>query len=95
MRCVPGESFTVSDAILEKADDITIDDAYASRMLDVEDVVGLRLMQTPAGWEASGAVYHFPAEYLSELGDLLRASDDEAFSATMIQFWLKLVAAHA
>ncbi|RLL52849.1 hypothetical protein D8Y20_06255 [Mariprofundus sp. EBB-1] len=94
ITCVAGESFTVSDAMLEKAEQITINDAYASRMLDVEDVVGLRLMQTPAGWEASGAVYHFPTEYLEELGDLLRAADDDAFSATMIHFWLKLVAAH-
>jgi len=92
--CVPGESFTVSDAMLEKSEQITIEDVYASRMLDVEDVVGLRLMKTAAGWEASGAVYHFPTEYLSELGDLLRESDDETFSATLIHFWLKLVAAH-
>ena len=94
VSCEAGESFTVTDVMQEKGDEITIDDVYASRMLDVDDVVGLRLMQTPAGWEASGAVYHFPTEYLSELGDLLRESSDESFSATLIHFWIKLVAAH-
>jgi len=92
--CVPGESFTVRDALQEGTDDTCIADSYGSRMLDVGDVVGLRLMQTPAGWEASGAVYHIPDTYVAELEQLLLDAADEAFSATLIRFWLKLVAAH-
>lgn len=92
--CVQGESFTVSDAMRENGDETIIDDAYASRMLDVGDVVGLRLMQTPAGWEASGAVYHIPVAYAAELGELLRDATDETYSAVLINFWIKLVAAH-
>ncbi len=92
--CVAGESFTVKDALLEESDEVCISDAYASRMLDAGDVVGLRLMQTPAGWEASGAVYHIPDNYVAELEELLLDADDDAFSATLVHFWLKLVAAH-
>jgi len=92
--CVPGESFSVCDALQDTADATLIADDYGSRMLDVNDVVGLRLMQTPSGWETSGAIYHIPEEYRSELEQLLADAADERFSATLISFWLKLVADH-
>lgn len=92
--CVPGESFSVCDALQDGGDATLIADEYGSRMLDVGDVVGLRLMQTPSGWETSGAIYHIPEEYRSELEPLLKDASDESFSTVLIEFWLKLVAAH-
>ncbi len=92
--CVPGESFTVSDVLQAEAADVLIADVYGSRMLDVDDVVGLRLMQASNGWETSGAIYHIPDEYRQELEQLLLDTADENKSAVLINFWLKLVAAH-
>ncbi len=92
--CVPGEHFSVRDVLLTDAETIAIADEYGSRMMDVDDVVGLRLMQTSAGWETSGAVYHIPDEYRADLERLLQDASDAAFSFVLIKFWLKLVAAH-
>jgi len=92
--CMPGESFTVRDALLADTEAVAIADENGSRMMDVGDVVGLRLMQTPAGWETSGAVYHIPDEFRADLESLLQQASDAEFSFVLIQFWLKLVAAH-
>jgi len=93
--CLPGESFTVCDALQPNSEAIVITDNYGSRMLDVDDKVGLRLMQTSAGWETSGAIYHIPDAYVEELEQTLQDVADDVFSMTLIHFWLKLVAAHA
>jgi hypothetical protein len=92
--CAPGESFTVRDALQSNAEAVVIEDECGSRMMDVADVVGLRLMQTSAGWETSGAVYHIPDDYRADLESLLQEASDAEFSVVLIQFWLKLVAAH-
>ncbi|MDX8404585.1 MAG: SEC-C domain-containing protein [Mariprofundus sp.] len=93
-RCQPGESFSVRDLQDDAGDVITIADAYGSRMFDVGDTAGLRLIQTPAGWETSGAIYHIPAEYLAELQASLQQAEKGEYAALLINYWLKLVAAH-
>jgi len=93
--CQTGKSFTVCDTLQSNSAGIVITDSYGSRMLDVDDKVGLRLMQTSAGWETSGAIYHIPDAYVDELEQTLQDVPDDVFGMTLIHFWLKLVAAHA
>ncbi|OIO67633.1 MAG: hypothetical protein COW18_08785 [Zetaproteobacteria bacterium CG12_big_fil_rev_8_21_14_0_65_54_13] len=93
-HCLPGVSFSVRDILASDSEVIDIADAYGSRMFDAGDTVGLRLLETPAGWETSGAIYHIPAEYLSELEQLLQQTDADERAAVLTHYWLKLVAAH-
>ncbi len=90
--CVPGKSFSVRDKLQMNSEDIVIADTYGSRMLDVNDVVGLRLMETTTGWETSGAIYHVPDDYVAELEQQMQ--DSNAASSTLIRYWLGLVAEH-
>jgi len=93
--CLPGESFTLQAFPPEKnAENICIEDRWISRQLDVNDTVGLRLLQTGGAWETSGAVYHIPGEYLEELLPKLKGAGDAEYASTLINFWLGLVAAH-
>lgn len=93
--CKPGDNFSLLRHPSTSADEaICIEDKWISRMLDDGDIVGLRLMQTGGVWETSGAVYHFPEEYVGELVGRLNEADDGDYSRTMILFWLGLVAAH-
>ncbi len=92
-QCVPGESFTVRDCLLPDAEAISINDSYASRMFDEGDTLALRLLQTSANWETSGALYHIPDGYVAELEQqLLQAGD--AYTRMLTRRWLELVAAH-
>jgi len=94
-ECVPGESFTLQIFPLAKqAEKICIEDKWISRQLDVNDTVGLRLLETGGAWETSGAVYHIPGEYLEELLPKLNDAGDADYASTLIHFWLGLVAAH-
>jgi len=63
-------------------------------MFDVDDIVGLRLMQTGGVWETSGAVYHFPEEYVADVLTRLQAADADDYSRVLFHYWLGLVAAH-
>jgi len=92
--CQAGQSFSVRDALNDSAKVIEIADSYASRMFEADDVVGLRLLKTPAGMEASGAIYYIPEAYVSELKDLLSAAKEKDRAQELIAYWLKLVAAH-
>jgi len=94
IACQVGQSFTVRDALKDKAKEITIVDSYASRMFEAGDVVGLRLLQTPAGMETSGAIYHIPEAYVQELKESLLALKAQDRAKLLIAHWLKLVAAH-
>jgi len=93
-HCVPGKSFSVRDILDSGSEVIDIADAYGSRMFDAGDTVGLRLLETPAGWETSGAIYHIPAGYLAELEQLLQQAEESDRAGLLIHYWLKLVAAH-
>jgi len=93
--CNPGESFTLESYPSEKSDAVTIEDKWASRMFDVGDIAGLRLMQSGESWETSGAIYHIPEEYVDDLQAKLEAAGPETYSRTLIHYWLGLVAAHA
>ena len=96
---VPGESFSLQPRRSGKAEkgkdeSICIEDKWVSRMLDVGDTVGLRLMQTEGEWETSGAVYHIPDEYVDDLLATLEAAGEEAYSRALVRYWLGLVAEH-
>lgn len=91
--CAPGESFSVRNLLGGDGGEMTIADAYGSRMFDVGDTVGLRMLQTPSGWETSGAIYHIPDPYVVELKAQL-ATPEVDYSATLIHYWLELVAKH-
>jgi len=94
---MPGESFSLQlhagqKESAGKDQAVQIEDKWISRMLDVGDTVGLRLMQTGGLWETSGAVYHIPDEYVDDLASQLKGSGD--YSRTLIQYWLELVGQH-
>jgi SEC-C motif len=92
-ECKPGDSFFLAPFQGESDETFCIEDKWVSRMLDVGDTVGLRLMSTEGKWETSGAVYHIPDEYAPELSaELENAGDD--YSRTLIRYWLRLVAQH-
>lgn len=93
-HCLPGESISVRQTLDGDSEVIDIADTYGSRMFDAGDRVGLRLIETPAGWETSGAIYHVPGEYLSELEELLQQAEQCERAGVLIRYWLKLVAAH-
>jgi len=93
-RCSPGEGFNLETHPDAGGDSIYIEDKWASRMIDKDDIVGLRLMQTCGVWETSGAVYHFPVEYVTGLLGSLESTDANDYSRTLFNFWLGLVAAH-
>jgi len=92
-QCIPGESFTVCDCLQSDAEDISIRDAYASRMFEEGDTLALRLLQTDGGWETSGAIYHIPDGYVAELEQQLQQVGD-AYTRTLTRRWLELVASH-
>ncbi len=92
--CLPGERFSLRDQLDAEAPQIDIEDSYASRMFEVGDKVGFRLLNTPAGWETSGAIYYIPDAYAAELETQLQAADADAYSAILTRRWLELVAAH-
>lgn len=93
--CTPGESFTLQEFPKGKGDAATIEDKWASRMFEVGDTIGLRLMQSDTSWETSGAIYHIPDEYVGDLSEELAKVEAADYSRTLVRFWLKLVAAHA
>ena len=100
--CTPGESFALQEYAARDAEPVVIADKWASRMFDVGDTVGMRLMktnvqtegQTDGEWETSGAIYHIPDEYVDELQAALKKVKAAEYSRTLIHFWLELVAAH-
>ena len=94
IACEAGQSFSVRDALKGKAKVIVIADSYASRMFDVDDVVGLRLLQTPAGMETSGAIYHIPEAYVAGLKEALLSAKPKERANILVANWLKLVALH-
>lgn len=95
VACDAGESFTLHEYPAEDAESIVIADKWASRMFDVDDTVGLRLMQATDGeWETSGAIYHIPEEYVDDLLSILKQKDGNSYSMALIHYWLGLVAAH-
>ncbi|RMG92912.1 MAG: hypothetical protein D6703_00790 [Zetaproteobacteria bacterium] len=91
--CSPGNSFSVCD-VLDGGDQITIMDAYASRMLEDGDIIGLRLLHTPQGWESSGAIYHIPEEFVDDLVAQLQQAEQHEYGWKLVRYWLRLVAAH-
>ena len=94
--CSPGESFTLEESPQsKKSEPVTIEDKWASRMFEIGDTIGLRLMQSDTEWETSGAIYHIPDEYVEELQAELKKAKAADFSRTLTHYWLKLVAAHA
>ena len=90
--CTPGESFTLCEHPGPDAEPFVIADKWASRMFDVGDTVGMRLMRMHDGWETSGAIYHFPEEHVADLLSTLENSDN--YSMDLIHYWLGLVASH-
>jgi len=98
VRSDPGEGFALQRYHAESqfAEDLDayIADKWVSRMLDVGDTVGMRLMQTSGSWENTGAVYHIPDEYVGGLVDQLDAAGEGAYSQILTHYWLELVAAH-
>ncbi len=92
-ECKPGESFFLTPYQGKEDESFRIDDKWVSRMLDVNDTVGLRLIQTGGEWETSGAVYHIPDAYVPELLAELENAGDH-YSRTLIHYWLRLVAIH-
>jgi len=89
-----GEGFVVQQHTGKVKGEIYIEDKWASRMLDVGDIVGLRLVQTGGAWETTGAVYHIPPEYVETLSAKLDAVEANQYSSSLIHYWLGLVAAH-
>jgi len=89
--CHAGENFSIEDVLTQEA--FVVFDRMGSRMFDAGDVVALRMMAVQDTWETSGAIYHIPADYQSELIEKLQ-SVEGSLSLTIAQFWLKLVAAH-
>ncbi len=92
--CKPGEGVALQRYPVDGEGDTFIEDKWVSRMLDIGDTVGMRLMQTGGIWENSGAVYHIPNEYVDELLPRLEEADDDQYSRVLIHYWLGLVAAH-
>jgi len=94
----PGEGFALqrypAEAKAAEDMDAYIADKWVSRMLDIGDTVGMRLMQTGGSWENSGAVYHIPDTYVDSLIEQLAATEGTDYSKTLIHYWLGLVAAH-
>ena len=88
------ESFTVQSHPDNSSEPITINDTSSSQMFDVDDVVGLRLIQSGDVWETSGAIYHIPEEYVDELLVALEAAGEAAYSKTLTRYWLNLVSQH-
>ncbi|HKI62411.1 MAG TPA: SEC-C metal-binding domain-containing protein [Mariprofundaceae bacterium] len=92
--CQPGESFSLEHYPSDDTQHVTIEDKWASRMFDIGDVVGLRLMQSASNWETSGAIYHIPDEYVEDLQLKLQEAGADEYGRTLIHYWLGLVAAH-
>jgi len=91
--CTPGEGFGLR--CYPSGDEAAyIEDKWVSRTLDVDDIVGLRLMQTCGCKETSGAVYHIPQDYVAEVVQALETGDEDQYSRILIRQWLGLVAAH-
>jgi len=88
------ESFTVQSHPENGSEAITIFDSSASSMFDVDDIVGLRLMQSDDAWETSGAIYHIPDEYVDQLVAILEKAGEDAYSTALTHCWLELVAEH-
>ncbi len=90
----PGEGFELQCYPSDDGDTVYIEDKWVSRMLDVGDTVGLRLMLTDNCRETSGAVYHVPEEYLAGVVQALETGGGDQYSRILIRQWLSLVAAH-
>jgi SEC-C motif len=90
----PGDSFSLPPCPIGDGETFCIEDKWVSRMLDVGDSVGLRLMHTGGKWETSGAVYHIPDEYVSDLLAELEQAAADNYCRTLIRYWLGLVAEH-
>lgn len=93
--CIPGTSYSLSKYPDSDSKAVAIEDGTTSRMFDVGDIVGLRLLQIEGAWETSGAIYHIPEEYAVDLVKQLQDGKAEEYSKTLADYWLKLVAAHA
>ena len=93
-ECRPGQSFSLTPCQGGEGETFCIEDKWVSRMFDVDDTVGLRLMHTAGKWETSGAVYHIPTEYVPDLLSELEQAGEEGYSRALIRFWLGLVAIH-
>lgn len=92
--CDAGNSYSLSQHPEDGSDAVVIEDSTTSRMFDVGDIVGLRLMQCEGGWETSGAIYHIPEEHADDLVKRLQDGTAEEYSKTLSHYWLELVAAH-
>lgn len=92
--CTPGESYTLSSYPDAEEETVTIEDSTTSRMFDVGDIVGLRLLNSDTGWETSGAIYHIPEEYSEPLVKGLAEVNPDDYSKALALYWLELVAAH-
>ncbi len=90
----PGESFTLAPWP-EGGEEAVIADKWSSRAFEEGDVLGLRLLETEAGLETSGAIYHFPPESLEELRRRMAQESEAPASLRMAHYWLELLAAHA
>lgn len=92
--CNVGKSYTLSQHPDDGSEPVVIEDSITSRMFDVGDIVGLRLMQCDGAWETSGAIYHIPEEHADDLVKQLQAGKTEEYSKILSNYWLELVAAH-
>lgn len=92
--CEAGKSFSLSRHPDDGSDAVVIEDSTTSRMFDVGDIVGLRLMHCDGIWETSGAIYHIPEEHADDLINQLQDGKAEEYSKILTNYWLKLVAAH-
>jgi len=92
--CNPGESFSLVDHELAEDKPTIIEDKWGSRMFEVGDIVGLRLMDTGSGWETSGAIYHIPDGFSADLQEKLAKTEADGYSRALSHYWLELVAAH-
>lgn len=88
------KSFTVEHHPSDGSDPITIEDSSASSIFDVDDIVGLRLLESDGVWETSGAAYHFPIDFVPELLSRIEAAGEGGYSKALTRYWLELVAQH-
>ncbi|ATX82514.1 SEC-C motif-containing protein [Mariprofundus ferrinatatus] len=88
------KSFTIERHPDAGSEPITIEDSSASSIFDIDDIVGLRLMQSGDSWETSGSAYHIPIDYVDDLLTRLENAGEDEYSKTLVHYWLELVARH-